>query len=301
MTRTSIALIALLLFACGGESVDPSRAREDELSSVEKPLKESETKATGNGSEATNITGHEKYPGDPVPFRPLPRVQINPLDLSTSVGESPIELLVDNLGKPVGSAALEAIAKSVRLVTWPEEQPVASTYRTVDTTGSAGEDAYAHVYIRPQATLEGRWYALVAPDTLPNAQWMIFSDTNVKGSTRYSRFRPDSQLIVTSIRVYEEGKGSTVYVDLSERVAGNVSGVSLQGATCKADTIREAQSTNSVRFVCAESVSARAVQLAIAPGVQSLAGKSLEPSAVDIDPSSWHAWGTGGKRFKPSL
>src|SRR5713101_2406337 len=97
-----------------------------------------------------------KPPSFPGPTKPTPTVVIDPLDLSTSVGDGPFVVTLDNLGAPVGPQLLQSLQSQVALVTWPELANVPVTQTVTDTTGAPGTDARAHIQLQPQSKLSDR-------------------------------------------------------------------------------------------------------------------------------------------------
>jgi hypothetical protein len=97
-------------------------------------------------------------------LRPRPTVSMVPADLTSAVGPAALQVLVDNAGNAVGPAMLEAIAASVRLVTWPEDAPIPATTSAEDfePRRDNNEPVYGSAVIRvtPASPLEERWYFL---------------------------------------------------------------------------------------------------------------------------------------------
>jgi hypothetical protein len=267
-----------------------------------------------------------RYPQGPA--RPGPTiVSIEPLDLTTSVGLSPMQVVVSNWSAPVGAVRLSQIASSIHLKTWPELADVAVVASVVDATGNPGEDAYAHVHLAPSAQLNDRWYA-ISVDALPQGvTWPAFLPVSVQSTgARVSRFRMGSQPIVAGVRTYAKGAGkSVVYVDFSERITGDANQVAVSYAdgtalNCVASPPQPPVTTatagltgkpvvppgfSSVQMACGGPVDVgRQIGVAIGAGLSSTSGPALNsgaPVQIAIAPSAWMDWGDGGKIWKPSL
>lgn len=259
-------------------------------------------------------------------MRPNPTVQLEPADLTTSVGDSPLHILVSNLGAPVGDELLKEIAASVTLKTWPEMVPVpVLTANAIDVAG-ANEDQYAHVYLQSAARLTDRWYALVV-DALPaGVDWPTYANVFVdaKGS-RMTRFRVGSQPTVASLRsVIKDAGKQVVYVDFSERITGDLSLVTLTsaGTTCSgqnsgAATVQTGNGTSivmptkgandltvsTVLATCSGPLDlSQRLTLTIQPGLRSTSGPALNadaPRQMSFDSKEWSDWGDGAKIARP--
>lgn len=112
------------------------------------------------------------------PTRPPPALWLQPTDLMTSTGETPIRILLDNSGAPVDSALLDTVAAAAELRTYPGLAPVSVTSKTFNpapittpadtpTKGGApsaptgsGTNQPAYVELTPTAALKDSWYVL---------------------------------------------------------------------------------------------------------------------------------------------
>jgi hypothetical protein len=276
---------------------------------------------TGSGSGAQAESG-----------RPDPIVQLEPLDLTTSVGSSPLHILVANAGDPVGAELLQRIADTVKIKTWPELDDVSATVSEItDTTGNSGEDEYAHIYLAPSSQLSDRWYALYVEKLPQGVAWPVYSSTlTLADGSHVSRFRIGSEPVVASVRVLQGAQKRAVYVDFSERISGDSSLVGLSYArngvatSCKAQSMTPAAvstatdgssgvSTNTkpsdvsakdIRLSCSDAVdSGQPIQLTIRPGLRSASGPSVGGGRMlqfRIDPSEWRDWGNGTKLYRPT-
>jgi hypothetical protein len=130
LTRTPLAklgghrtmLLAFLvagLLGCGKGSDDGPRHSAGEPRGPENQAGDSTAALPAGppmGASDTTASGAHA-PNAPKRF---PRLGLIPSDLTTSFGNSPIDILVDNYGQPAGRALLEAIKGRVTLQTWPD-------------------------------------------------------------------------------------------------------------------------------------------------------------------------------------
>lgn len=236
----------------------------------------------------------------PGPTRPLPTVQLEPLDLATSVGSSPLHVLVSNLSAPVGQSALEAIGTSITLKTWPELELVPVTYEYKDASGSSAEDNFAHVYLKPTSPLSDRWYALYTKELPAAVTWPAFSNVyTTKSGEKVTRFRVGSEPVIASIRHYPDDPKQMLFVDFSERVEGDFA-AKLTVPGCQRANMGEGVSANSVRFSCPGLDRAKGLEIAVAAGLRSVSGRDVAARHLSIGPTDWSEWGEGGRIHKPN-
>lgn len=284
-------------------------------------------------ASSDNSVGLQRGPEGPT--RPAPTVQLQPSDLTTSVGQGPFQVVVSNLGAPVGSALLNQIAKSIVLKTWPEQGVVSATVsKTVDALGSQDADQFAHIYVTPAAPLADRWYAF-SIDALPDgAVWPTTSNVLALNSgSHVTRFRVGPEPIVSGVRAYDKAKGTVIYVDFSERVSGEAQSLSIsygsgEEAPCHADSAvafatgarasgnatgitpppgakADGASFANVALACTGAVDLqRTIQINVPSGIRATSDLAAVGSGtsttVTIGPESWFGTSDGGRAFKPS-
>lgn len=265
------------------------------------------------------------------PTRPLPTLHLEPVDLTTSVGGSPLHVLISNLGAPVGIGVLNQIAASVTLRTWPELELVPTSVSKIsDVSGKSDEDQFAHIYLEPVSPLADRWYALHV-DVLPSgtATWSAFPHVwSLTNGSRVSRFRTGSEPVVASVRVYQKEENAQVaYIDFSERIVGDLRMIQLSDVEGRS-SCRVASSSNgligaddgssgisplpgekvdnsivSAVLTCPNALDLKqTLHLDIQPGLRSNSGPPLNGGRsvrITIEPTTWVDWGDSGKAFKP--
>lgn len=292
---------------------------------------QSELGASGAPANSGPAVDEGRLPaaGPPMPGPTI--VQVEPIDMATSIGTTPIQLIVSNSGGPVGQATLTQIAAAVSLKTYPEmgDVPLAIS-NIVDTTGQPGQDAYAHIYLSPKSPLADRWYGLSVGALPSTVNWPPFpSMLALAGGANMARFRPGSDPMVAGVRSYAKAGGvSIAYVDFSERVTGAVNAIQLAYAdgaatSCVADdpaaptpiadtpnagvTSGKAQAATSfstLSFNCGAAIDyGRPIVLSIAQGLKSTSGAALNRGAAaqhTIAPADWTSWAGGGKLWRGS-
>ena len=139
-------------------------------------------------------------PGTPGPSRPQPVLWLEPGDLLTSTGPTPIRAWLDNQGDPVSEALLAEVANELQLSAYPSLEPIAfdvvtqnvtpvavapnsankqasdEQARAIPSTPSSGDRAY--IEVQPKGSLASSWYIFslksiptgvrVAPWSAPN-------------------------------------------------------------------------------------------------------------------------------------
>jgi hypothetical protein len=267
----------------------------------------------------------------PGPQRPLPTVQLEPADLTTSAGQGPLHVLVANLGAPVGTAQLNRIAQSVVLKTWPGQAIVPTTVaKVVDATGKGTQDEFAHIYLAPTTPLADAWYAL-AIDVLPgDVAWAPRANVfQLENGGRATRFRVGAGAVASGVRVYSKDQGrQVVYVDFSEQVPANLAvTVSYAGGSapgCQPETSVDrpasaaaagedatglalpagAAAENNVMRIRLDCPAGIDLSQQILVNVQLGGAQAMAATgglALAITPGGWSDSGDGGKVFKPTL
>jgi hypothetical protein len=272
-----------------------------------------------------------RYPHGP--DGPTPALQLEPMDMMTAVGDSPLHVLVSKLDAADASSVLERVASAVKLRTWPElEEVPTSSSKSVETSTSTMEAGYGHVYLQPTAPLTDRWYALVLDFVPPGVELPTFASVHkTEAGQHISRFRVGSQPVVTGVRLYQkEGDVQVAYVDFSERILGDALGVVVTGPAGKcqgaplstapnpsrfpsrgegaAEEVPSgsATSTSSVQLICSGRLDVREdLNLEIKPGFRSASGPQLNAGKalrVKANAAGWSDWGgPAGKQLRLAM
>ncbi|GAB4213212.1 MAG: hypothetical protein OHK0013_36870 [Sandaracinaceae bacterium] len=224
-----VALVVLALLGC--ESSAPAVASRE-------PLRAPEGEAPLAESSAEDPGAVEPVPGEPewrIPLGPTqaeepPRaheednsgvLQFSPADLATSTEGTPPTVWVPFRGLDEADAA--RLAAQLDLVTWPEEERVATDARYIDDAMAEGP-THARIVLEPRAPLADRWYAIRARldrgGGLPRLPTRSRPDDYVITDTyALSRFRVGHQPIVQRVDVVTNVEGrALVTVQFSERM-----------------------------------------------------------------------------------
>jgi len=160
-------------------------------------------------------TPHYAHPGPEVPD---PQVYFEPVDMSSAVGSSPLQISIHvNQGGKLSDKALAGVASEVALVTWPEMAAIESTKRT--RRMAEGLAIAAFVTVVPVKPLSDRWYALKLTKLPAGVAWPSFAaHKQMDGGVVISRFRPGSDPQVASVQACDKEGYTRLVVDFSERI-----------------------------------------------------------------------------------
>jgi hypothetical protein len=145
---------------------------------------------------------------------PAATLHFEPGDRFTSVGDSPLVLVVETAAMP--SDRLEALASRLSLRTYPEGAAVPG--RAVAHRASEDGSQKAKVVFTPDAPLGERWY-LLGVAALPEGASVAGGSTKLPDGTVGARFHTGSQAVMRRVRACPGEDGATITVTFSERVA----------------------------------------------------------------------------------
>jgi hypothetical protein len=254
-------------------------------------------------------------------MRPLPTVQFEPPDLTSSVGASSIRVDVYNLGDAVGADVLSAVANQIHLYEWPGGREVAVTTTGHDVDGPKyGMDGYkrnesAYVSVQPVTPLTDQWYivkllSLPSRVTAPTSKAHLMLPDGTMGA----RFAPGSHPVVAGLRICDKGQGNAIaMLDFSERVnyvpgAATVDLVGGNSNYCTPDpSIATVGTSQSIRFLCGGLPPAGShLKISVPATVTSPSGGSLEVPGKgrgdvvsQISADGMQVWGTGCTFSRP--
>lgn len=194
---------------------------------------------------------------------PSTGLTIEPLDQSSSVGDSPLRIRLFDSNAPIPETLLKQVSASSELITWPEMQSL-----EVVKEDSMGPDpshgpgggrifGFAHVTLKSKMPLQvGRWYAIrvARPENVFVAEGSLEA---AGGNTYISRFAIDSRATLTSLRICPKTASEIVVsVEFSERVqsgAGRKGAltVALDEQACSEVIDPTSDSALGIRFRCA--------------------------------------------------
>ncbi len=257
-------------------------------------------------SKATALAPAAPEFGAPVAYStsPTASVWMQPMDLSTSVGVTPLAVKFSGKGA-IGSGTLADAAARLTLRTWPELESVAITTRATDTTPTAP----AQVEAVPSAPLSDRWYVLTLAALPAGASFEAGYPVKRLSDTSYGvRFRPGEEAVVTQIRVCPKVDGQvSVAVDLSERLIARDSDspllnlppavASLCGATTRP---LPPSGAKTIMFTCTAMDLGRAVQVELrGSALRTVAGSAVPALVHSFVPGTVEKWADGCRVFRP--
>ncbi|MBI4703615.1 MAG: hypothetical protein HY744_21095 [Deltaproteobacteria bacterium] len=176
--------------------------------------------AGGQGASAGSSSG--SWPG-PGPFiRPLP------FGPKSACDPAEVKVSIENNGKPVEPAKVEALAAQVSLKTWPGLVPVDVTVKAVPSDPYADMLADAWVLLERKAPLADEWHVLVVAKVPPGFNPETAGDKTLAGlpaGASETLFRPGSDPRVSRVEMCHEKAGDEeyykVWVTVTESIAAD--------------------------------------------------------------------------------
>ena len=229
MNAKNVMAISLLLGALQGACKNEVGDRvEPNPSSVADP-------PSGAGKPATLHRGPPAelgrvMPSHPGPTKPPPTLWLQPGDLVTSTGETPIRAWLDNQGAPVDPKLLSAIASVLELREYPSMKlvavdkteynpPVVTTPSDNVPTTQASTDERAYVGLQPKAPLAKSWHVLSLSSVPTGVQLAPWSAPTPPVGAYAARFHVDSHPILTRVLICKKDQGvHRVVYEFSENV-----------------------------------------------------------------------------------
>jgi hypothetical protein len=246
---------------------------------------------------------HEAFPryAPPGPVEPVPQAFLEPMDMSSNVGQSPIQMTLHvSQGGRVSDELLAELPDQLSLVEWPEMTAVAVVKRTA--RAPEGAAVAASVAVIPARPLADRWYALRVARLPAGLSWPTFAPHRSLGEGAITRFRVGSDPQVASVRICAKDGASALIVDFSERLelADPKQVVVTYGdrslPACEDwEPIGASGATSLVRR-CVELDERRPLRVAIDHGA--LRSGAL-PRPVQMAVAEMPPWGDGCRIFRP--
>lgn len=211
----------------------------------------------------------------------LPTLWLQPADLMTSTGDTPIQILLDNGGRPVATGVLSTLAASAELRSYPDMKLVPvdivphNTSELIlpddhPTKGTTPPNLvppspleHAFIELRPKSRLPESWYVLSLSKVPSEVRAVPWAAAKPLAGVYAVRFHTGSHPVVKRLLVCDKGAGATkVVYELSENVqasAGVNDGASLfsarqEKARCGAVTAGPATSSTRWLQVSCENV-----------------------------------------------
>jgi hypothetical protein len=195
---------------------------------------------------------------------PSPEYRFLPVDLTTAVGNTPLQVWINPRGANLTAAQLSAVSSRIVLRTWPELAPVA-----VDThvrEANPAGDIYARVFVTPRTPLSDRWYVLQLSAKVDGIQAADdpANDTVLPDGSHAARFRVGKGPVLVSVRQHEKTPGKfSVTFDFSEQLepddANPASAAVLSDArgrarACTGRSLTSGSALRGLGFTCDEEV-----------------------------------------------
>jgi hypothetical protein len=236
------------------------------------------------------------------PGRLRPGVQMVPPDMTSSVGNTPLQILVYNGGEAVGKEILDELAKRVRLVTWPENIPVDVT-TVIQDFAPRRENNFpvygsATISVRPSGPLADRWYFLHLA-SLPSSVRIasaVHISTLPDGRVG-ARFGTGSDPRLAWVRrCTRQGEGK-IAVDFSESVdASSPTAVRVQvaGKCERTSYISDGGNTGRpIIFTCTGVDERAPFRVTVAANLMAATGRPVRDAGkdVEVEPAAFRPWG----------
>jgi hypothetical protein len=168
------------------------------------------------------------------PVKPQPMLWLQPGDLSTAVGDTPIRAWIDNLGAPVGAEVLRDVASRLELRQYPSllsvpfevvtyDPPVVTappdpTTKGVDVQRQDPGERRAYVELRPLTPLTDSWYVVALkskPESVGLAPW---SAPKPPVGTYAARFARGSAPVLSRLLLCNKGDRLRGIFEFSENI-----------------------------------------------------------------------------------
>ena len=224
---------------------------------------------------------------------PRPMLSMAPRDLTSAVGATPLQVVVDNHAQAVGQELLAPIAAQVRLVSWPDGAPIPVTtqLQEFEPRRDNGSDVFGAgtITVVPGAALEDRWYFLhlagtpTGVDLAGVTQLWKFADDRVG-----ARFTPVSDPRMTWVRRCLDGTTSgKVVVDFSELVvleSAEALTVEAAGACQRPLAGNDADRIgNSFSFACDGIATSTPIRVLVASTVTGTSGRPVRGAGLPTE------------------
>jgi hypothetical protein len=237
------------------------------------------------------------------PEVPMPQVFFEPVDMTSAVGASPLQVAVHvNQGGTITDATFASLASQVSLVEWPEMKEVPAIKQVKRLSGEVAIAGY--VTVVPSRPLADRWYALKVASMPPGLAWPTFAAQRAMADgAAISRFRTGSDPQVASVRACDKNGQTLLIVDFSERVA--VTDARLITARYQSGSALACQSWEPVGPDGAMSMSRlcdalddnEALDIGVRQGALGAAAPAMAPLHIGL--KTMIAWGEGCRAFRP--
>lgn len=215
-----------------------------------------------------------------------PRIAFEPADMSTATFNTLPTIVLPVRG--LSERQVASLASIFELVTWPEQQIVATTHVYLDEAGEGGRSS--RIVLQPSAPLADRWYAVRGHFEL-ESDWQPSGALADAGETRVSRFRVGRGAVIQRVVVEALSKGGgAVSIRFSEIVSMSTARslgivVGSESHSCRLENEADAiAGTTVLRFFCESVAPGAHVRISdVSEAVRGIGDVSIRRSGEDRD------------------
>lgn len=254
--RSAICSALVVLWGCTTGGAPPSPSPSDTGKPVVTPANDKTGKSESTSVLAPDELGRQPKTRQGAPTPPAPTLWLEPGDLLTSTGQTPIRALLENAGRPVPPELLSAVAAQLELRDYPGLNVIQSTFTvynppelvptkdnpekgaTVSTP--LAPETRAYVELKPKSALSESWYVLSLKTVPKGIQLAPWSAPNPPIGVYAARFHTGSQPVISRVLFCDKGGAKTRAIfEFSENVAPGTVGfdaairIQQQGNFCK--------------------------------------------------------------------
>jgi hypothetical protein len=191
----------------------------------------------------------QRMPSGPGPARPFPTLWLQPGDLVTSTGQTPIRAWLDNQGAPVEPSVLTTVASVLELREYPSLKIVPVSLTTYNppvlttpadmpgkgstTTAPRAREERAYVEVQPKSPLADSWYVLSLSSIPSGVRPAPWSAQSPPAGAYAVRFHTASQPVLSRVLLCKKAQGvHRAIFEFSENVVASTPNV---GAVARVD------------------------------------------------------------------
>lgn len=234
----------------------------------------------------------------------VPSLWLQPGDLMTSTGETPIRVTLDAPDAPISTELMASIASVVQLHTFPDLAPVPVTVTThipqvfktptdnpsknvpAPTKGTFDPSDRAFVELQPKSKLPDSWYVLSLTKVPAGVRTVPWAAPTSPIGAYGVRFHTGSRPTLSRVLFCEKGSGATkVVFEFSENVRGMEASTSSQLVSVQQPALKKActfvesgptpSSSRWLHLSCSDFSLAEPWEIILNPGLASPSGDAL--------------------------
>lgn len=174
------------------------------------------TSSPGGRTAGTTTGTSGAIPQGAVSANRLARLYFQPIDVTSDVSRTPVQLIFDNFQNIVPADVVQKLAELASLVTYPEQEAVATTAQVTEGTE---QDPRGYLTLVPVSPLSERWYALRVAKLPEGIETPVKTFLVQPDGTLVSRFRLGSQPVLRSISYCQRSTDVvSIFFNFSETV-----------------------------------------------------------------------------------